>query len=156
MSTQIETHPHSAQMGSATTAVRFVLAALAYIIPTFPLGYFWHLEIFRHTYASLAVFRPDITIPLGVASMLIQGIIWAYLYWRLFRHETVVVGALKFAAIAMPLAWSFLVVAVAAKHHMSSVSGFLQIETAFIAVQYVVVSPLIALAFSYRRAGAPV
>jgi hypothetical protein len=151
MSTQTETHPHTAEVGSATTAVRFVLATLAYIIPTFPLGYLWHLEIFRHTYASLAVFRPDITIPLGVVSMLIQGPIWAYLYWRLFRHETVAIGALKFAAIAAPLAWSFMVVAVSAKHHMSSVSGFLQIETAFIVVQYLVTSPLIALAFSYRR-----
>jgi hypothetical protein len=152
MSAQTEIHPPAAEAGMSIVSVRFLLAALAYIIPTFPLGYFWHLEIFRHTYASLAVFRPDITIPLGVASMLIQGFIWAYLYWRLFRHETVVVGALKFAAVAAPLAWSFMVVAVAAKHHMSSVAGFLAIETAFIAVQYLVTSPLIALAFSYRRA----
>jgi hypothetical protein len=152
MSTQTETHPHAAEVSTSIGPIRFLLAALAYIIPTFPLGYLWHLEIFRHTYAALAVYRPDIMIPLGVASMLIQGLIWAYLYWRLFRNETVVVGALKFAALAMPLAWSFLVVAVSAKHHMSSVSGFLLIESAFIVVQYLVVSPLIALAFAYRRA----
>jgi hypothetical protein len=152
MSTQTEPQLQPAEVGVPIMATRFLLAALAYIIPTFPLGYFWHLTIFRHTYASLAVYRPDIMIPLGVASMLIQSVIWAYLYWRLFRHETVVAGALKFAALAMPLAWSFLVVAVAAKHHMSSVSGFLLIESAFIVVQYIVVSPLIALAFSYRKA----
>jgi hypothetical protein len=155
MSAQTETRPRAAEADTPIVPSRFLLAALAYIIPTFPLGYFWHLEIFRHTYASLAVYRPDITIPLGVASMLIQGLIWAYLYWRLFRHETVIAGAVKFAAIAAPLAWSFMVVAVAAKHHMTSVSGFLQIETAFIAVQYLVVSPLIALAFSYRSPTAP-
>jgi hypothetical protein len=132
-------------------ATRFVLAALAYIIPTFPLGYLWHLEIFRHYYASLAVYRADIIVPLGIASMLIQGIIWAYLYSRLFGRESVLAGAIKFAALAIPLAWSFLVLAVSAKHHMSSVSGFLLIESAFIVVQYLVVSPLIALAFSYRR-----
>jgi hypothetical protein len=152
MSTQTETHPQTAELRTSLVPIRFLLAALAYIIPTFPLGYFWHLTIFRHTYASLAVYRLDITIPLGVASMLIQGVIWAYLYWRLFRHESVVLGAIKFAAVAMPLAWSFLVLAVAAKHHMSSVTGFLTIESAFIAVEYVIVSPLIALAFSYRRA----
>jgi hypothetical protein len=152
MSTHTDSHLHRSGTGTAIMATRFLLAAMAYIIPTFPLGYFWHLTIFRDTYASLSVYRPDILIPLGVASMLIQGLIWAYLYWRLFSQETVVVGALKFAALAMPLAWSFLVVAVSAKHHMSSVSGFLLIESAFIAVQYIVVSPLIALAFSYRRA----
>jgi len=148
---QTETRPYPTDVNTPLTAVRFLLAALAYIVPTFPLGYFWHLTVFRHTYASLAVYRLDIEIPLGVASMLIQGVIWAYLYWRLFKHETVVLGALNFAAVAMPLAWSFMVLAVSAKHHMSSVSGFLTIESAFIAVQYVIVSPLIALAFSYRR-----
>ncbi len=61
-------------------------------------------------------------------------------------------GAAKFAALASPLAWSFLVLVIAAKHHMASVSGFVQIETAFTAIQYLVVSPLIALAFSYQRA----
>jgi hypothetical protein len=132
-------------------ATRFLLAALAYIVPTFPLGYLWHLTIFRHTYASLAVYRIDITIPLGIASMLIQGVIWAYIYWRLFGRESVFTGAIKFAVLAIPLAWSFLVLAVAAKHHMTSVSGFLLIESAFIVVQYLIVSPLIALAFAYRR-----
>ena len=61
-------------------------------------------------------------------------------------------GAAKFAALASPLAWSFLVLVIAAKQHMASVSGFVQIETAFTAIQYLVVSPLIALAFSYQRA----
>jgi hypothetical protein len=148
---QTETGPYGADVNTPLTAMRFVLAALAYIVPTFPLGYFWHLAVFRHTYAVLAVYRADIVIPLGVASMLIQGVIWAYLYWRLFRHESVVLGAIKFAAVAMPLGWSFMVLVVSAKHHMSSVSGFLVIETAFMAVQYAIVSPLIALAFAYRR-----
>ena len=133
-------------------ATRLLLAALAYIVPSFPLGYLWHLTIFRHTYASLAVYRIDITVPLGIASMVIQGVVWAYIYWRLFSRESVLTGAAKFAALAIPLAWSFMVLAVAAKHHMTSVSGFLLIESAFIVVHYLVVSPLIALAFAIRRA----
>ena len=40
---------------------RFLLAALAYIVPTFPLGYLWHLVIFKSYYASLLVYRPDIS-----------------------------------------------------------------------------------------------
>ena len=130
---------------------RFVLAILAYVIPTFPLGYLWHLAIFKSYYAGLEVYRADIIIPFGVASMVIQGIIWALIYSRLFSGERVIAGAAKFAALAFPLAWSFLVLVIAAKHHMASVPGFVLIETAFTAVQYLVVSPLIALAFSYRR-----
>ena len=129
---------------------RFLLAALAYIVPTFPLGYLWHLVLFKDYYTSLAVYRPDMVIPLGVASMVIQGVVWAYLYSRLFAGEPVLRGALKFAALAFPLAWSFLVLPIGAKHLMADVQGFVLIETAFVAVQYLIVSPLIALAFARR------
>ena len=93
-------------------------------------------------------------IPLGVASMVIQSIIWAYLYSRLFSGEPVLRGALKFAALAFPLAWSFLVLPIGAKHLMADVQGFVLIETAFVAVQYLIVSPLIALAFATQGAEA--
>jgi hypothetical protein len=130
---------------------RFLLAILAYVIPTFPLGYLWHLTVFKDYYHELAVFRTDIIIPFGIASMVIQGIVWAFIYSRLFTEERVIAGTAKFAALAFPVAWSFLVLVPAAKMHMASVQGFVQIETAFTAIQYLVVSPLIALAFSFRK-----
>ncbi len=132
--------------------MRFVLGVLAYIVPTFPLGYVWHLTVFADYYKSLEVYRDDVVIPLGLISMVVQGFAWAYVYSRLFAGERVVRSAIKFAALAAPLAWSFLVIAVAAKHRMASPYGYVAIETAFIAVQYLIVSPLIALAFSYRKA----
>lgn len=125
-----------------------ILAVLAYMLPTFPLGFFWHLTVFADYYTSLEVYREDIIVPFGIASMLVQGIIWSALYERLFSGESVLRGAVKFASLACPLAWSFLVLAVSAKHHMSSVSGYLSIETAFVVVHYVIVSPLIAWVYS--------
>lgn len=125
-----------------------ILAVMAYVLPTFPLGYFWHLTVFAGYYKSLAVYRDDIVIPLGILSMIVQGFLWAIIYEKMFAGESVVRGALKFAGIAAPLAWSFLVVAVSAKHHMNSVSGYLGIESAFIATHYAVVSPLIALVYA--------
>jgi hypothetical protein len=124
-----------------------ILAVLAYMLPTFPLGFFWHLTIFADYYKSLDVYRPNIIIPFGIISMLIQGVIWSIVYERLFAGEPIFKGAVKFAALACPLAWSFMVLAVAAKHHMASVSGFLLIETAFIIVHYAIVSPLIAAVY---------
>lgn len=121
-----------------------LLAILAYVLPTFPLGYFWHLTVFADYYKALNVYREDILIPFGIASMLVQGFIWSVVYERLFSGESIPRGAIKFAALAFPLAWSFLVVAVAAKHHMSSVVGYVKIETAFVLVHYAIVSPLIA------------
>jgi hypothetical protein len=45
------------------------------------------------------------------------------------------------------LAWSFAVLPVAAKYRMASVQDFVVLETAFTIVQFVIVSPLIALAY---------
>jgi hypothetical protein len=129
-------------------STRMLLAVLAYMLPTFPIGYLWHLVVFKDTYAALQFYREDVIIPFGIAAMLIQGVVWAFVYSRLFAHEGVLRGAAKFAALAAPLAWSFMVIAVAAKHQMSSVAGFVAIETGFIALQYLAVSPLIALAFA--------
>ena len=129
---------------------KHILAVLAYMIPTFPLGYLWHLTIFADYYKSLHVYRDNIIIPFGILSMLIQGVIWSVIYRRLFSGEPILKGAMKFAALACPLAWSFLVIAVSAKHQMSSVSGYVTIETAFILVHYAVVSPLIAVVYASK------
>ena len=56
-------------------------------------------------------------------------------------------GALKFATLACPLGWTYMVPAVSAKQQMSSVSGFLAIETGFMLVHYAIVSPLIAAVY---------
>ncbi len=132
------------------TKTRFLLGFLAYVVPTFPLGWFWHMTVFKGYYEGLQVYRDDLIVPLGLAAMTVQGIIWVYLYWRLFAGDGVLRGAMKFAVIAAPLAWSFMVLAVAAKHQMTSPARFVLIETGFIALQYAVVSPLIALAFATK------
>ena len=131
--------------------LRFWLGILAFVVPTFPLGYVWHLVLFKDYYEALEIYRAHIVIPFGIASMLIQGAVWSYVYSRLFSSERVFAGAVKFAALDFPLAWSFLVLVIAAKHRMASVPGFIGIETAFTALQYLVTSPMIALAYSYKK-----
>lgn len=80
-----------------------ILSILAYMLPTFPLGYFWHLTIFADYYHSLHVYRDELIIPFDIASMLIQGLIWSVIYERLFAGESILKGAVKFAALACPL-----------------------------------------------------
>lgn len=43
---------------------RFWLAVLAYVLPTFPLGYFWHLSEFAEQYGQLAMYREQVIIPM--------------------------------------------------------------------------------------------
>lgn len=124
----------------------FWLAALAYLVPTFPLGYFWHLSLFADRYHGLAMYRDDVLIPLGLGSMLVQAVVYAWAYPRLFGDRDWRSGAWRFGLVFGVLAWSLAVLPVAAKYRMGSVPEFLALETAFTALQYVIVAPLIAWA----------
>jgi hypothetical protein len=128
-------------------------AVAAYLVPTFPLGYFWHLTTFREQYERLAIYRSEVLIPLGLASMVIQALAFAWAYPRLFAtaRESWRRGALGFFVVFGALAWSFTTLPVAAKYQMTSVPSFLLLESAFTIVQFAVVSPLIALACRERR-----
>jgi hypothetical protein len=127
----------------------FALAVLAYLVPTFITGFTWHLVAFHDAYTRLNIYRPDPVIPLGFGSMLVQGLIFAWAYPRLF--DTARAGwtgsALRAGLLFAALSWSFTTLAVAAKHPMASVPEYVLIETAFTALQFLLVAPLMALAW---------
>jgi hypothetical protein len=130
--------------------MRFGLAVLAYLVPTFALGVVWHLLLFKNYYEALAIYRDDIIIPFGFLSMLIQGAAFAWIYQRAFARltDTVLSRGLVYAAVGAVLSWSFTTIAVAAKNVMTSVPDYLVIETAFTMVQWIMVGPLTAFAFA--------
>jgi hypothetical protein len=130
---------------------RLSRAALAYLVPTFALGYVWHLILFKSYYEALAMYRQDVIIPFGFLSMLIQAIIFAWIYDQTLarRQGTIVSRSLSYAALGALLSWSFTTLAVAAKNVMTSVPHYLLIETAFTMVQWAMVGPLTALAFGH-------
>jgi hypothetical protein len=127
----------------------FWVAVLAYLVPTFPLGYFWHLVAFQEAYDRLALYRAEVIIPVGVASMAIQAVIFAWAYPQLFNtHRNAWLGsAMRAFGVFGALAWSFTTLPVAAKYRMTSVADFLKLETAFTVLQFGIVAPLIALAY---------
>jgi hypothetical protein len=129
--------------------IRFFLGVLAYVVPTFALGFAWHLILFEHYYTALAIYRSDIIIPFGFLSMLIQAVVFAWIYEKAFARwsGTLLSRALRYAAFGAILSWSFTTLAVAAKNVMASVPDYLLVETAFTAVQWIMVGPLTALAF---------
>jgi len=126
---------------------RFSLGVLAYLVPTFALGFVWHLVLFQRYYEGLAIYRKDIIIPFGLLSMFIQAIIFGWIYEQIFaqRSGTQLSRSLAYATLGAVLSWSFTTLAVAAKNVMSSVPHYLVIETAFTIVQWVMVGPLTAL-----------
>ena len=57
---------------------RYVFGVLAYLVPTFALGFVWHLVLFESYYDAMAIYRPDIIIPFGFLSMVIQAVVFAW------------------------------------------------------------------------------
>jgi hypothetical protein len=129
---------------------RIVVGGAAYLVPTFALGFVWHLVLFKVHYDALAIYRQDVIIPFGFLSMSIQAVAFAWIYDELFarRGTSAGVRGLAYAGFGAALSWSFTTIAVAAKNVMSSVPDYLLIETAFTAVQWAIVGPLTAVVLS--------
>ena len=134
---------------------RIGFTALAYLVPTFALGFVWHLVAFQEHYDRLAMYRHDVIIPLGFLSMTLQAVLFAWVFDSAFArlHASAGMRAVAFAAFGAVLSWSFTTLAVAAKNVMTSVPDYLLIETAFTAVQWAVVGPLMAL--THSKAASP-
>jgi hypothetical protein len=130
---------------------RYLVPAVAYLVPTFVLGYLWHLVLFTGYYERLAMYRHDVVIPLGLASMSIQSLIFAWIWDRLAApHPSLAARAWRYAAIGAVLSWSFTTLAVAAKNVMSSVGDYLIIESGFTVTQWLLVA-LATAALGFAR-----
>jgi hypothetical protein len=133
---------------------RTAVGALAYLVPTFVLGFVWHLVLFKGYYDALAMYRHDVIIPFGFLSMAIQAALFAWVFERFFARSAA--RGLAYAAFGAALSWSFTTLAVAAKNVMTSVPDYLLIESAFTVVQWAIVGPLTAFAHGRFSAAAEV
>lgn len=135
----------------------FLLAVLAYLVPTFIMGFVWHLVAFHDTYAQLNIDRPEAIIPFGFGSMVVQGIVFAWAYPRLFdtSREAWAGSALRCGLLYAALSRSFTTLAVAAKHPMASVPQYVVIVKTFTLLQVALVAQLMALAWRGQPRPAP-
>lgn len=122
--------------------VEIAIGAAAYLVPSFILGYLWHLKFFEARYKALDIYRDDAIIPFGLLSMLIQAVIFAYVYVNLIQplYDTSLLRGFVYFASGALLSWSFSTLAVGAKNKMSSVKDFVVIETLFTAMQWALVA----------------
>jgi hypothetical protein len=142
--------PVAQVLNRSETTRAFWLGFAAYVLPTFPIAYVWHLVAFAPIYHDLAMYRDDVIVPLGLLSILIQGAAFSWIYPRAFADRSAWLrnGVCYGLALAL-LSWSFTTLAVGAKHVMTSVPTYMMLETGFTLLQFAIVGPLIALA--HRR-----
>lgn len=123
-----------------------VVPFVVYVIATFAIAYVWHLKVFDARYKALGIYRDDVLPLFGLGSMVIQGVCFALVYDGFFAPMAGwLMAAVAYAAFGAIFSWSFTTLAVAAKSRMTSIRDYVTIETAFTAVQWVVVSLLTAL-----------
>ena len=122
---------------------RIIIGAASYLIPTFALGFVWHLVAFKGYYDALEIYRKDVIIPFGFLSMSIQALLFAWVYARVFAAwPDIKSRVLGYSAFGALLSWSFTTIAVAAKNVMSSVPDYLLIESGYTIAPWLIVGPL--------------
>src|SRR5258708_23206210 len=104
----------------------FVLGMAGYLVRTFPIAFVWHLVLFEPNYHALQIYRADPIIPFGLASMIIQAIIFSWVFPRVFAggNGSVLKNGLLYGLGAGLLSWSFPTLAVATPNPRSPVARY--------------------------------
>jgi Putative prokaryotic signal transducing protein len=121
----------------------FTLAA-AYVVLTFAIAATWHLAAFKDIYDALGIFtRKEPIIPLGVASMLIQGAVVAYLFPLLVNADRPIFSGMKIGLVLGVFMGSNAVLAEGGHQEVASLATWIFLEGTYYVVQFVVVGALL-------------
>lgn len=127
---------------------KYFLAALGYVVCTFLIAAPWHLVLFKPLYDELAIFtRKEPLIPLGLASMLMQGLVLSYLYPLFSQGKHSIKTGATFGVLMGILLASSAVFAEAGKQNVTSLPIWLLFETAYYLIQFSIVGVVIALIY---------
>ena len=95
-------------------------AAIGYLLVTFPLGFIWHLVLFKSVYESFGLYQGRPKFSLGILSMIIQGFVLASLYSVFPKNGSRFGSAFKFCMLMGLFFASGTVIALAAKAQISN------------------------------------
>ena len=125
------------------------LTVLAYIVATFGVQGVSHFGINASHYAGIPIMRPEAIIPLGVASMVVQGLIFAWLF-PMFNHgPNAIRNGIVFSCAVGAFLASYIVLGEAGKYSIPSIRSWIVVEGSASLVQFVVFG--IFLGLIHRR-----
>jgi len=127
---------------------RHVLAVLAYVVATFAVQATSHFVINVEHYASILFVRSEPIFVMGLASMLVQGAVFAYLFSVLPKSGRVLADAVKFALVVGLIVVSYESLAEPAKYQAPSVLRWFTIEAVAGFAQYLVYGLLLGLVYA--------
>lgn len=114
------------------------LFTLSYFIITMSWAFPWHMMWFHDLYVQLGAFqRAEPIMPLGIAAILIQGIVIGYLYpFYIQGKQSTIVRGITFNLIVGLMTYTVMGLATAAKFQIEPVSTFLLYHTVFQFIQF--------------------
>jgi hypothetical protein len=124
--------------------MKILLGTLAYIVVTFPLAVLWHMKIFRTKYMQWKYFGDDVKPMLGLASMIVQGVVLSYGYSLLAVDHASLGAGVSYAFVMGLFLWSAHVLAAMGKSSAIRNLEFLTMETIYLAMQFGVYGMLIS------------
>lgn len=123
----------------------FVLTILAYVVTTFAVQGSSHFAINADHYAAIAILRPDPIIPMGVASMVIQGTIFALLFPLCSPRPATIRSGVVFSWALGAFLASYMVLGESGKYAVPSIRSWVVVEGIVAAVQFTVFGVLLGL-----------
>lgn len=125
-------------------AKKTMLAAIGYIVVTFIIAAGWHLGLFKGVYDELEIFtRKEPLIHLGIISMILQGVVLAYIYPIGYQGGSPIKEGLRFGLLMGIFMGSNAVFAEAGKQQVSSLSTWLILESIYYLLQFSIVGIVI-------------
>lgn len=125
------------------------LTILAYMVTTFGVQGTSHFLVNANYYAAIPIMRAEPIIPMGLASMVVQGLIFALLFPMINRGPHPIRNGIVFSCTLGAFLASYIVLGEVGKYAIPSIGTWIAIEGSVAAVQFTLFG--VALGFLHRR-----
>ncbi|MCF6257015.1 MAG: DUF1761 domain-containing protein [Gammaproteobacteria bacterium] len=103
---------------------------------------------FHDLYGEMGAYtRTEPSIPLGMLSMLVQGVVIAYLYPYYYKSGNPILQGIKFSLILGTVVYSVMGFAMAAKIDINPISSYLVYSAVFQLVQFILTGAALGLIY---------
>lgn len=107
---------------------RMAVTVIAYALTTFAVQGTSHFALNADHFAAIPIMRAEPMIPLGIASMVIQGLIFAWLYPVYANGASTIRRGIGFSSLIGGFLASYIVLGEVGKYAIPSVSSWILVE----------------------------
>jgi len=116
--------------------ITVALTVLAYIVVSFGVQGTSHFAINAEHYATIPIMRAEPVIPMGIASMVIQGLLFAWLFPIFNRRGNALRNGILFSWALGGFLASYIVLGEAGKYAIPSIPAWIAVEAGAAFAQY--------------------